>query len=53
MLSLFSPTDEDIRNQVDYLPELKIATAHELRPSSTGGQAAEIPTIEVNEGTFE
>lgn len=47
MLSLFSPTDEDIQNQVDYLPELQIATAHEVRRSSTGGKAAELPTIEV------
>lgn len=53
MLSLFSPTDEDIQNQVDYLPELQIATAHEVRRSSTGGKAAELPTIEVMKVTFE
>eukprot|EP00250_Pteridium_aquilinum_P027366 c3475_g1_i1 orf=80-5854(+) len=47
MLSLFSPTDEDIRNQVNYFPELQIATANEVRASSISGQAVELPTIEV------
>ncbi|MCO5564372.1 hypothetical protein L7F22_018032 [Adiantum nelumboides] len=47
MLSLFNPIDDDIRNQVDYLPELKIASAHELQASSRVAQSAELPTIEV------
>ncbi|KAI5084575.1 hypothetical protein GOP47_0000744 [Adiantum capillus-veneris] len=47
MLSLFSPTDDDIQNQVDYLPEFKIASAHELHASSMVTQPAELPTIEV------
>ncbi|MCO5606891.1 hypothetical protein L7F22_061082 [Adiantum nelumboides] len=47
MLSLFNPTDDDIRNQVDYLPEPKIASAHELQASSRVAQPAELPTIEI------
>mgnify|MGYP007129543811 CR=1 FL=1 len=46
MLSLCQPTDEDIRSQVDHIPELQSMRINESR-SRISSQATEMPTIEV------
>lgn len=46
MLSLYDPIEEDIRSQVNLLPELQNGTPIQS-PSVTGGQAVQLPTIDV------